>query len=259
MDMRRSEDLGELDGIGWAMAREITNARCYSAPAGGRRRRALADHGRSGENLRARREAAWGLRLAEGRDVPPEPPASGPFFPIRGTPSLFASPPVRLADVVEQAVRRIEGEIANEVVEHLVAIDPRGEIVLQLTGSSDFVSIPPGLEGRLRDAVLTHNHPAGYPFSLDDIVTAVQGNVVQLRAVSQNWLNELHRPEGGWPGRFYEDWQLAQEEVLPGLWERVGIGKMTEDQAAEIWVHETLKRLRQRTGIYYARTPVRRY
>ncbi|HBU84007.1 hypothetical protein B2I21_26145 [Chryseobacterium mucoviscidosis] len=47
----------------------------------------------------------------------------------------------------------------------------------------------------------THNHPTNGPFSLEDIATAVDFNMAEIRAVSPNGTNlSMRRGAEGWKG-----------------------------------------------------------
>lgn len=97
-----------------------------------------------------------------------------------------------------EALHAIETRIVEEAVEHVVAVDALGQAIVDEIGTETGVDIGPHLD-RLRDLVVTHNHPSGASFSPYDISTFVQADVAEFRAVGRYGLYRLTRPVGGWP------------------------------------------------------------
>lgn len=93
-----------------------------------------------------------------------------------------------------------EDRIRKEPVEHSVALDANGKVVLQKTSNhpSRVYFTLDEING-IKDSVFTHNHPRGRGLSSDDIYLAMFSDVSEMRAVGPDgtvW--RVMRPERGW-------------------------------------------------------------
>lgn len=105
-------------------------------------------------------------------------------------------------DPVAKSLRVVEKELVAGTTESLAVLDPKtGDRMFTLTDHArGRVSIAEGYYAQMQGCILTHNHPAtGGPFSVADLVTAVRGNLAELRAVTDDHkIYSLKAPEGGW-------------------------------------------------------------
>lgn len=118
-----------------------------------------------------------------------------------------------------QALARVEAEIRNKPVEHVVLLAPDGREVFRKTSNNESEVSFSLLEiDELRqhgDLVFTHNHPAAGPISEWDIVVAMLMNAAELRAVDPDGIVwRIRRPPEGWPLQppFDRFSQLTEEE-----------------------------------------------
>ncbi|MCD6386024.1 hypothetical protein J7M23_09650, partial [Candidatus Sumerlaeota bacterium] len=112
---------------------------------------------------------------------------------------------------VEREIRRVEKEIANESVEHLVAFDLKGQIIFRTKGTEAGVKISSVEERLLRGAICTHNHPGQtWGFSLNDIRFASMLNLKEIRVVAGKHLF-IMRPYG--EARFEKE--FFEKRVVP--------------------------------------------
>jgi len=153
-----------------------------------------------------------------------------------------------LPDPVQRALAGAEPSLRNGTVERLVAYDQAGNEVLRLDGTEDEVKIPRAAYGMLRNTIVTHNHPGGRSFSEDEIITAVELDLFELRAVSAGFTFRLRRPEYGWGDRAVDELQVAYDEVSRSIDELVASGTIAQDVADRFAHHELAKRFAARVG-----------
>ena len=107
-----------------------------------------------------------------------------------------------------KAVLEAEAADRKKGWENATIIDSNGNTVFHKVGKKDRVSFTYGEMARMKDAILTHNHPnevktrwwgaVGSPFSMADIMMAVNADLAEIRAVTPTYTFSLKRPKGGW-------------------------------------------------------------
>jgi len=103
-----------------------------------------------------------------------------------------------------EALHAIETRIAEEAVERVVAVDALGQLIVDEVGTENGVDIGPHLN-RMRDLVVTHNHPSGASFSPEDFANfGALANSAEFRAVGPGGLYRMTRPPDGWPAQLAE-------------------------------------------------------
>lgn len=137
--------------------------------------------------------------------------------------------------------------------EQMVAYDLTGAKIFHQDGTEDEVSIPEEAYEMLRNSVVTHNHPGGHSFSEDDLVTAVELDLYELRIVSRRFTYRLRRPAQGWGSNAISKAQLAYDQVRAEINQLVASGKITFELAREHHHHELAKRFANVTGAHYRR------
>lgn len=171
------------------------------------------------------------------------------------------------------AVTKVEDEIRmNKAFETSVVFDKDGNVILNRLGQMRNVSFTKEECGRLKDMVVTHNHPSGwsYPersvlrignsFSLADISFAVGNNLSEIRAVTPNYTFILKRPDSGW-GITIEDleketYQL-DAEILKDNADRLHKGIATVNQVAITHSHRLCKEISKKYGWEYSKSKTR--
>lgn len=111
----------------------------------------------------------------------------------------------------------VHGEVDNTLMRHLAAIedDPayfnrntERMYVFNPDGSLDFtisqhreasVSMTSAQKDRLKGKILVHNHPSGGAFSSNDVLMAIQADLLEVRATGRKGTYIMHRPKQGWP------------------------------------------------------------
>lgn len=112
------------------------------------------------------------------------------------------------SEAAKSVLAKVEDEIRNEPIEHLVAVDPAtGEVRLRLSGDETSVDIPSSSHSKIRGAIVTHNHPnignwkapdpreRGYTFSPQDIHAATSLGMKEVRAVTTGYDHSMIMPD----------------------------------------------------------------
>ena len=136
---------------------------------------------------------------------------------------------VKQSDPNYANVVKAEDEIRmNKSFETAVVFDSKGNEVFRTKGSEASVAFNKNEISMLKDKILTHNHPKGWKFeeksirrignsfSTGDVLTAINHDLSEIRAVTPNYTFIMKRPAKGW-GMTLEDAkryvQMADEDV----------------------------------------------
>lgn len=169
-------------------------------------------------------------------------------------------------------VSNTESEIRmNKKFETGVVFDSKGNILIDKRGASYSVSFEKEELLRMKDGIMTHNHPRGwgYPenslgrignsFSVEDISLAVFHDLAEMRAVTPNFTFAMKRPEAGW-GDYKEAIKVINEEnkKLQNEFQiRIYGGTLTPNQANATHYHILWKRVSKRLGWEYSKSKTR--
>lgn len=165
-----------------------------------------------------------------------------------------------------------EAEIRmNKRHETAIVFNKDGGIVLDKDGQSRHVALTVEECGKLKNTVMTHNHPSGwsYPensirrignsFSKDDILTAVRWDLSEIRAVTPNYTFVLKRPEKGW-GVTPDDFLGTHRSIDKSIREegdayvgKMGYSESSCDRASIVHFHKLNKRLAKKFGWEYSK------
>ncbi|MEO2215147.1 WXG100 family type VII secretion target [Paenibacillus amylolyticus] len=98
-----------------------------------------------------------------------------------------------------ESVNKFEDQIRNKPLEHGQFFDKNGKLIGEtVVGTEKSINIS-NHKDVAKDTVFTHNHPTNGPFSLEDIATAIDFNMAEIRAVSPNGTNlSMKRGAEGW-------------------------------------------------------------
>lgn len=162
------------------------------------------------------------------------------------------------SSLLSRAVTAIEEQIATAPVEHAVALDEAGTLLVGKKGERAEVSFTPEEVARMRGAaVFTHNHPGGTSFSLPDILMAKRLNIGELRVVTEQALYILRPPPAGWPALALRDLLRAVREadtqVEEKLTAQIQAGRLSKAEANKRHWHEVWTRVSQYIGLRYTR------
>ncbi len=79
-----------------------------------------------------------------------------------------------------------ENDIRSENTEYGAFISQDGKIIKMIAGDTDKVSVSSGFWSKVANSTFTHNHPKGSNFSIEDILTAAELNLAEVRVVTKN-------------------------------------------------------------------------
>lgn len=79
-----------------------------------------------------------------------------------------------------------ENDIRSENTEYGAFISQDGKIIKMIAGDTDKVSVSSGFWSKVAHSTFTHNHPKGSNFSIEDILTAAELNLAEVRVVTKN-------------------------------------------------------------------------
>lgn len=108
-------------------------------------------------------------------------------------------------------VRGFEARVGAERLEHLKVWTREGRETWSRVGQSDRVEGPPG--EALRGRLLSHNHPTGLPFSIEDFAKLVAWRPAEMRAVAGPWLHVARPAEQLAPGAALARWRLLETQA----------------------------------------------
>jgi len=103
---------------------------------------------------------------------------------------------------------------------------------------------------------LTHNHPSGRSFSIEDIKLAIAWNLKGIRACGKQYRYYLNLPTDGWTWELWEDiieplLEKVEEEVFNELIRLLIKGQLTiKDIEFRYW-HEVWNRIAEEVGLDY--------
>jgi hypothetical protein len=95
------------------------------------------------------------------------------------------------SEALVRALREAEDEIRDLPYEVAYIIDRSGTVVTRREGEHNFVGLPAEL---MRDRIVTHNHPRGTSFSVEDVRTLIGTHALEMRVVSNRREFSLGRP-----------------------------------------------------------------
>lgn len=135
----------------------------------------------------------------------PAPPSLRSNAPLPRAPRVPTPKPGDGVTATPERATREEAQIVNTAKEEAIVYDAAGAILFRQPGAEDLrkVTFAPEDQHRLRDTIVTHNHPGGASFSPSDLVFAMGQDVAELRIIAPSYegkakLFRLIRPERGW-------------------------------------------------------------
>jgi hypothetical protein len=113
--------------------------------------------------------------------------------------------------ILYEKINQIESNIRKNKFETGVAIDEKGNIIINKRGQQYSISFTNEEIAKIKNTIFTHNHPSGLQyedksirrtgnsFSWEDINLAIKSNVKEIRAVTPVLTFSMKRPANGWP------------------------------------------------------------
>ncbi len=138
-----------------------------------------------------------------------------------------------------------EASIAGHKSEYGILYDAFGNKLFKKHGGKGEIIYTDEEAGLMKDGILTHNHPHGTTFSLDDIDMLGRTGLSELRAVGRDGIYVIRQPKA-WPNEIetfdklekeYLDIKLSLQE---GMYEEVRSGRINTDEDYSIEYQERI-------------------
>jgi len=157
-----------------------------------------------------------------------------------------------------QALRKTEAQLIKRKTEKVVVFADDGTIVFEKAGGESSVSFTPDELRLFENNILTHNHPRGSSFSMDDVALATFWNLKGIRACGSQYRYYLNRPASGWSREMWKKKikPLAEKidnDVFQRFSELINKGELTPEEANYRHWHEVWSRVAKEVGLDYGR------
>ena len=200
----------------------------------------LSEHSLSPENMTMykAKEKGWKRRLAKYQD-------SG-IIKTDGWP-----------DAAIERRRLDEASIAGHKNEYGILYDSQGNRILKKRGEKDRIVYTDEETALMPGGVLTHNHPSGATFSVDDIDMMGRTGITELRAIGRDGVYVIRQP-AEWPEeinsfeKLEKEYSEIQLSLQNEMYEEVLSGRITTDNDYSIeYQRRTLDKLTSKYGFTY--------
>ena len=159
-------------------------------------------------------------------------------------------------DAIER--RRLdEASIAGHKNEYGILYDSQGKRILKKRGEKDRIVYTDEETALMLGGVLTHNHPSGATFSVDDIDMMGRTGVTELRAIGRDGVYVIRQP-AEWPEginsfeKLEKEYSEIQLSLQNEMYEEVLSGRITTDNDYSIeYQRRILDKLTSKYGFTY--------
>lgn len=194
---------------------------------------------------------------------------------IEGKPTPTIEPSVKEINMpsIYDKIRETEQQIRlNKDFETGVVFDKDGNILVDKRGSARHVAFTKDECARMKDAILTHNHPGGWKFdenrlgrvgnsfSADDIVMAIAYDLEEIRAVTPLYTFSMKRPKDGWginwkeARKSFASAKSSVDKYMNAYFDKVGREVENYARANAICYHLVNRKLAKKYGWEYTKT-----
>ena len=87
-----------------------------------------------------------------------------------------------------ETMAKLEKRIVTQDFETVAVYSENGSLLFEKGGNKNSVIFSDKEVSQMKGAVLTHNHPTGYSFSKDDIITLNTSGLSEIRAIGNEYL-----------------------------------------------------------------------
>ena len=94
---------------------------------------------------------------------------------------------------VRKELKAAEDSIRSSSYERVIAIDAKGKRALEATGTGGEINLRDDDAGKLKNTIVTHNHPLGSTFSPNDVRIALNRAVSEIRVCHEKGFYSLTR------------------------------------------------------------------
>lgn len=151
-----------------------------------------------------------------------------------------------------------EQSIGNRKRETMEVYSPTGEYILTKRGDSNSVSLSVFDYRKLKDAVVTHNHPSGGSFSSDDIKFLKTMPISELRVSTGEGTYFIRKPKN-WPKEINTGKKIEEvmsdikNELKPKYQKMYNKGEINKRQRHQMFIDEVNQVFAERYGLEYGR------
>jgi hypothetical protein len=125
--------------------------------------------------------------------------------------------------MTHQNISRFEEDIRNRTKEWCAVFSENGEKILEkesiFEDSHEVCKFNDSEFEKMKNQILTHNHPSRSPFSTEDITLAVDAQLSELRVVTAKGTFSLKRNSNCWPEKtwIFVEFEKIENNCKPGL------------------------------------------
>lgn len=173
---------------------------------------------------------------------------------INGVKPLAPSPKPTTAEIIAKR----EDEIRSNKYETLVAVDNKGNIILDKNGGKSSVALTNEEAEMIRGSTLTHNHPRSTSFSEADIRLASMLGVPEIRIASTSRTYTMKPGQNMWNAATWRDtikpsFDKYNRIVREQFMHKIDAGTLTIVDAEDSHFHTVWARVAKRVGLIYKR------
>lgn len=169
-----------------------------------------------------------------------------------------------------KAMTEQEAAIRHDASESVHIFTESGEKILGERGKATTVQIYERDLPKIKDNVVTHNHPSGtdfygrpvrtVSFSSTDVVSAVRYNAKEYRAAAEGYTFSMKRPAGGW-GKSDRAFSMRYNKIYKETFARnqayiasyKGDKRTAGSRALQVTHHAVMKQLSKEFGFEYTK------
>ena len=159
---------------------------------------------------------------------------------------------------LEQIIVEKELSIKDRQTEKCFAFDPQGNVIFEKEGDKNSIYFTQEESNIIKGHIFTHNHPSSSSFSKEDITTACNLILPEIRAVGAKYRHSMKPPDSGWSQQVFKqviepEYERASNEVYWEFTKAIKDGTMTIEMANLNHQHEVWLRVAKKVQLKYIR------
>lgn len=169
-------------------------------------------------------------------------------------------------DLTAKVVKTENDLRKNKESEQAVVFNEDGDVLIDKRGEATSVGFTSEEVKKMKDAILTHNHPRGWgyeekswgrignSFSKADLMLAINNDLAEIRAVTPNYTFSMKRPEKGWgveAEKFDEVYKSLDKQIFTENTAAINLDLVRPEQANAVHYHSLNKALAKEFGWIY--------
>jgi hypothetical protein len=164
------------------------------------------------------------------------------------------------ATITADAIQAFENDKENydSPTESASVVDANGNVVMHNKGTESTVSFSHEQISKMKDCVLTHNHPQDQSFSSADIDMAITADLKEVRATCHSGTFVMKRPSKGWKSADLSMMQNVMKAVTKAEMKYMRSQGMDTGPSSETIVNKTWEQWSEQMNVEYSYVPRRR-